>query len=241
MFGLSAEGLTFSDRRDAGRKLAALLTNYADQDDVRVLGIPRGGVQVAFEIAVFLSAPLDVFLLRKLGVPGEEELAFGAIASGGVRVLDHETIRSFGISEQEIERVTDMELRELHRREAAYREDRGPLEAEGKTVILVDDGIATGSSMRAGVQALRQLQPRRIVVAVPVAPFRASEQLKADIDEFVCLETPMFFQAIGQFYDDFSQVPDEEVLALLAKARQPVRERAAGRAGGVNEGIVEVP
>jgi len=228
MFGLSGEEATFSDRRDAGRRLAAFLTNYANQDDVLVLGIPRGGVQVAFEIASRLSAPLDVFLLRKLGVPGEEELAFGAIASGGTRVLDYETIHAFGISEQEIERVTNMELRELHRRETAYREDRPPLEVKGKTVILVDDGIATGSSMRAGVQALRQLHPRRVVVAVPIAPVHASEQLKGDFDEFVCLQTPIFFQAIGQFYDDFSQVPDEEVLAMLAKAPQPVKTKAAG-------------
>jgi len=230
MFGLSAEELTFSDRRDAGRKLAALLTNYANQDDVLVLGIPRGGVQVAFEIATRLSAPLDVFLLRKLGVPGEEELAFGAIASGGVRVLDHETIDAFAISEQAIERVTGMELRELHRRETAYRQGRPPLDVKGKTTILVDDGIATGSSMRAGVQALHQLHPRRIVVAVPVAPARAAEQLKAYIDEFVCLQTPVFFQAIGQFYDDFSQVPDEEVLSMLNSAPWPARQGAA--AGG---------
>jgi len=232
MFGLSAEELTFSDRRDAGRKLAALLTNYANQDDVLVLGIPRGGVQVAFEIATRLSAPLDVFLLRKLGVPGEEELAFGAIASGGIRVLDYETIHAFGISEQEIERVTAMELRELLRREAAYRENRPPLEMKEKTIILVDDGIATGSSMRAGVLALRHLQPRRIVVAVPVAPVRASEQLKADIDEFVCLQTPVFFQAIGQFYDDFSQVPDEEVLSMLDNAPQRALQKAAGGGTG---------
>jgi putative phosphoribosyl transferase len=232
MFGLSAEELTFSDRRDAGRKLAALLTNYAKQDDVLVLGIPRGGVQVAFEIATRLSAPLDVFLLRKLGVPGEEELAFGAIASGGVRVLDYETIHAFGISGHEIERVTEMELRELHRRETAYRQGRPPLDVKGRTIILVDDGIATGSSMRAGVQALHQLQPRRIIVAVPVAPVRASEQLNAHIDEFVCLQTPMFFQAIGQFYDDFSQVPDEEVLSMLNSAPQPARQKVAAGGSG---------
>ena len=219
--------MTFADRTDAGRMLAAQLGHYANCSDVVVLGIPRGGVQVAFEIAKHLCAPLDVFLLRKLGAPGEEELAFGAIASGGIRVLDHETINALGISEQEIERVTDMELRELHRRESAYRGDRPPLDVVGKTVILVDDGIATGSSMRAGVQALRRLHPARIVVAVPVAPARSFAQV-IEIDEFVCLQTPMFFQAIGQFYDDFSQVSDEQVLAMLGGTPLLAREKTAG-------------
>ena len=219
--------MTFADRTDAGRMLAAQLGHYANRSDVVVLGIPRGGVQVAFEIAKHLSVPLDVFLLRKLGAPGEEELAFGAIASGGIRVLDHETINALGISEQEIERVTDMELRELHRRESAYRGDRPPLDVVGKTVILVDDGIATGSSMQAGVQALRRLHPARIVVAVPVAPARSFAQV-IEIDEFVCLQTPMFFQAIGQFYDDFSQVSDEQVLAMLGGTPLLAREKTAG-------------
>ena len=219
--------MTFADRTEAGRVLAAQLSHYANRSNLVVLGIPRGGVQVAFEIAKHLCAPLDVFLLRKLGAPGEEELAFGAIASGGIRVLDHETINALGISEQEIERVTDMELRELHRRESAYRGDRPPLDVVGKTVILVDDGIATGSSMRAGVQALRRLHPARIVVAVPVAPARSFAQV-IEIDEFVCLQTPMFFQAIGQFYDDFSQVSDEQVLAMLGGTPLLAREKTAG-------------
>jgi putative phosphoribosyl transferase len=228
MFGLGEKERVFSDRCDAGRKLAALLSNYANRNDVLVLGIPRGGVQVAFEVATRLAAPLDVFLLRKLGVPGEEELAFGAIASGGVRVLDPETIAALCISEQEIERVTDMELQELHRRETAYRSDRPPLNLREKTVILVDDGIATGSSMRAGIQALRELHPGRIVVAVPVAPVRTCTQLKTEVDEFVCVQTPLFFQAIGQFYDDFSQVSDEEVLAMLESSPQLARKEAVG-------------
>jgi putative phosphoribosyl transferase len=219
---------TFVDRSDAGRKLAALLVGYANRDDVIVLGIPRGGVQVASEVAARLSAPLDVFLLRKLGVPAEEELAFGAIASGGVRVLDRETIEALGISEQEIAQVTTREQRELQRRETAYRGDRPPLDVKGKTVILVDDGIATGSSMRAGIRALRQLQPQRVVVAVPVAPLRTCNQLKSEVDEFVCIQTPASFLAIGQFYDDFSQVSDEEVLALLGYPQSSARKIAAG-------------
>jgi len=225
----SEGGLTnFVDRTDAGRLLAARLNGYSNRRDVLVLGIPRGGVQVAFEVATQLSAPLDVFLLRKLGVPGEEELAFGAIASGGVRVLDPETIAAFSISEEEIERITNMELTELHRRETAYRGDRPPLNLQGKTVILVDDGIATGSSMRAGVKALRQLHPGRIVVAVPVAPLRAVNQLSGEVDQIVCVRNPLFFQAIGQFYDDFSQVSDEEVLAMLGSAPRPALKRAVG-------------
>jgi putative phosphoribosyl transferase len=222
------EEMTFSDRMEAGRKLAALLAGYANREDVVVLGIPRGGVQVAAEVAAQLSAPLDVFLLRKLGVPGEEELAFGAIASGEVRVLDRETIAALNISEQEIAQVTNKEKSELRRRETAYRGDRPALDVNGKTVILVDDGIATGSSMRAGIRALRLLRPQRIVVAVPVAPMRTYNQLASEVDEFVCVQTPMFFHAIGQFYDDFSQVSDEEVLGLLNRAPQPAIKNAAG-------------
>jgi putative phosphoribosyl transferase len=210
--------MPFVDRKDAGRKLAERLAAYANRDDVVVLGTPRGGVPVAFEVAVRLFAPLDVFLLRKLGVPGHEELAFGAIASGGVRVLDHETIEALGISEQDIEQVTTDELKELERREKAYRGERPALDVKTKTVILVDDGVATGSSMRAGIRALRQLQPKRIVVAVPVAPVGTCNQLSKEVDEFVCVVTPPLFYAIGQFYEDFTQVSDEEVLALLGRA-----------------------
>ena len=227
MWSDSAE-MAFADRTEAGRKLAALLAGYANRADVIVLGIPRGGVQVAVEVAAQLSVPLDVFLLRKLGIPGEEELAFGAIASGDVRILDRETIEALGISEQEIEQVTNAEQSELQRRERAYRGSRPALDVQGKTVIFVDDGIATGSSMRAGIKALRLLQPRRIVVAVPVAPARTCNQLRSEVDELVCVRTPMFFHAIGQFYEDFTQVSDEEVLALLSSGQGSALKKAAG-------------
>jgi putative phosphoribosyl transferase len=216
----------FADREDAGRKLAEKLSHYANKRDVVVLGIPRGGLPVAFEVAARLCVPLDVFLLRKLGVPGHEELAFGAIASGGVRVLDHETIDALGIPERAVEQVTSTERRELERRARVYRGDRPPLDVKKKTVIVVDDGIATGSSMRAGIRALRQLQPKRIVVAVPVAPLRTCSLLKSEVDELVCLQTPPLFHAIGQFYADFSQVSDQEVLALLDRAQWHTMKKA---------------
>lgn len=209
----------FVNREDAGRKLAEKLTHYANKKDLVVLGIPRGGLPVAFEVAARLCAPLDVFLLRKLGVPGHEELAFGAIATGGVRVLDQEIVEALDISERAIEQVTSTERSELERHARVYRGDRPALDVKGKTVILVDDGIATGSSMRAGIRALRQLQPKRIVVAVPVAPKRTCDLLKGELDELVCLQTPPLFHAIGQFYEDFSQVSDQEVLALLDRAQ----------------------
>jgi putative phosphoribosyl transferase len=218
--------MLFADRQDAGRLLAEKLAGYAKRDDVVVLGIPRGGVPVAFEVAARLSAPLDVFLLRKLGVPGHEELAFGAIASGGVRVLDQETIEALGIAEQDIEQVTTDELKELERREKAYRGGRPMLDVKRKTVILVDDGIATGSSMRAGIRALRQLQPKRIVVAVPAAPAGTCSQLSKEVDELVCVATPPLFHAIGQFYEDFTQVSDQEVLALLSRPDRAVTAKA---------------
>jgi putative phosphoribosyl transferase len=212
------QGMIFADRTEAGRKLANRLTGYANRDDVMVLGIPRGGVAVAFEVAARLHAPLDVFLLRKLGVPGQEELAFGAIASGGVRVLDRDIIEAMGISEKEIELVTAKERQELRRREQVYRGERAALDVHGKTEIVEDDGVATGSSMFAGIEALRQLQPARMVVAVPVAPARTCKRLNDEVDEVVCLKTPDSFHAIGQFYENFSQVGDEEVIALLNHA-----------------------
>lgn len=191
-----------------------------------MLGIPRGGVLVALEVATCLSVPLDVFLLRKLGVPGQEELAFGAIASGGTRVLDQETIEALSISEQEIEQVTDSERAELERRENLYRSGRSALNVKDKAVILVDDGIATGSSMRAGIHALWQLQPKRIVVAVPMAPQKTCSVLMNEVDELVCVQTPPFFYAIGQFYEHFEQVSDVEVLAALEQANQAVLKKA---------------
>ncbi len=211
----------FRDRVDAGGKLAKQLSTYANRSDVIVLGIPRGGVPVAFEVANALNAPLDVFLSRKLGVPGQEELAFGAVATGGIRVLDHELIDAVGIPEHEIERITEHVKMELERREDVYRSGRPPLDVEGQTVILVDDGIATGSSMRAAINALRQMKPARIVIAVPVAPVSTCERLREDVDELVCIDTPEPFFAIGQFYEDFSQLTDEEVTLLLHRASQP--------------------
>lgn len=206
----------FRDRREAGRALARRLASYAGRADVIVLALPRGGVPVASEIARAMDVPLDVFLVRKLGVPGHEELAMGAIASGGARVLDSEVVQVYRISEEEIARVAAAESRELVRREHAYRGDRPPLDLQGRTVILVDDGLATGSSMRAGLAALRRLSPARIVIAVPVAPCSTLSALAGLADETVCLATPEPFHAVGMFYDDFGQVGDKEVRDALA-------------------------
>jgi len=216
--------MIFANRTEAGRGLAQRLKKYANRDDVIVLGAPRGGVPIAFEVATALHAPLDVFVLRKLGVPGREELAFGAIASGGVRVLDRRTIEGLGITGLDIERVTQAERQELERRERAYRGGRPPLDVTGMVVILVDDGIATGSSMWAAIRALRLMKPARIVIAVPVAPPSACDLLLPEVDEFVCLEMPEPFFGVGQFYEDFSQVSDEEVKELLGSASWQLRE-----------------
>lgn len=210
--------MIFANRTEAGQKLALRLRKYANRDDVIVLGVPRGGVPVAFEVAKGLRAPLDVFVLRKLGVPGREEFAFGAIASGGVRILDRDTVEGLGITGLDIQRVTLAEEKELERREQAYRGARPPLDISGLTAILVDDGIATGSSMRAAIRALRQMKPSRIVIAVPVAPVSTCNRLQFEADELVCLEMPEPFYGVGQFYDDFSQVSDEEVKDLLDSA-----------------------
>ena len=220
--------MIFDDRVDAGRQLAEQLRKYTKRSDVVVLGIPRGGVPVAYEVAVALGAPLDIFVSRKLGVPGEEELAFGAVATGGVRVLDHDLIRSVGISKEEVERITERVRAEVLRRERLYRGSRPPLKLEGKVAILVDDGIATGSSMLAAIRALRQLKPASIVVAVPVAPPSTSHRLGKEVDELVCVQTPEEFFAIGNFYSDFSQVADNEVTELLGRvANQPAHRRAS--------------
>jgi len=210
----------FADRTDAGRRLAKLLRAYQDRKDAVVLGVPRGGVVVAFEVASALHLPLDVFVSRKLGVPGREELAFGAIASGNVRVFDREIVEGLEITERQIDEVTRAARKELERREHLYRGCRAPLALEGRTTLLIDDGIATGSSMLAAIQALRHLKPARLVVAVPVAPQATCTRLRREVDELVCVETPKFFYAIGQFYDDFSQVSDEEVTELLRLAPQ---------------------
>jgi len=210
--------MIFADRTEAGQKLALRLKKYASHKDVIVLGTPRGGVPVAYEVALELKLPLDIFVLRKLGVPGHEELAFGAIASGGVRVLDRDIVVGYGIAPSDIERIVRSERQEMQRREDAYRGGRPPLDVNGKTVILVDDGIATGASILAGIKALRQLNPARIVVAVPVAPPTTCARLRHETDELVCLETPHQFFGVGQFYFDFSQVTDEEVVEYLTSA-----------------------
>jgi putative phosphoribosyl transferase len=209
----------FHDRRAAGQTLASHLGEYARRPGVIVLALPRGGVPVAAEVASALHAPLDVFVVRKLGVPGQEELAMGALASGGVRVLDHEIVRAAGVTAADVERVTSMEAAELDRRERQYRGDRPPPAVEGKTVILVDDGLATGSSMRAAVAALRSRHPARVVVAVPVAAAETCAEFQAIADEIVCVETPSPFQAVGLWYEDFSQTSDEEVHTLLGQSR----------------------
>jgi predicted phosphoribosyltransferase len=208
----------FRDRRDAGRRLAAELSGYAGQSDVLVLALPRGGVPVAYEVSRALHAPLDVFMVRKLGFPGYEELAMGAIATGGVRVLDEDLLRMLEIPPEAIERVTEIELSELERRERKYRGDRPPPDVRGKTVILIDDGLATGSTMRAAVAALKKEGAKKIVVAVPVAPPETCRALRAQVDDIVCAVTPEPFRAVGLWYADFSQTTDDEVRELLARA-----------------------
>jgi predicted phosphoribosyltransferase len=205
----------FRNRTDAGRRLAEKLAAYANRPDVLVLGLPRGGVPVGFEVARVLGAPLDVFLVRKLGVPGYEELAMGAVASGGGRVLNDEIVHGLGISEHEIDAAVARELEELARREQLFRGDRPPPDIEGRTVILVDDGLATGATMRAASQALRQQHPARIVVAVPTASPDTCEALKAEADDVICAMTPEPFFAVGHWYEDFTQTTDDEVRHLL--------------------------
>jgi len=195
------------------------LTKYANRDDVLVLALPRGGVPVAFEVAHALRAPLDVFIVRKLGVPGQDELAMGAIATGGVRVLNEDVVRALGLSAKVIDAVAAREEKELERREHIYRGARTPPEVRERTVILVDDGLATGSTMRAAVAALRKQRPARIVVAVPVAAPETCEEFKTEVDETVCAATPRMFNGVGRWYEDFSQTSDGEVHELLAQAR----------------------
>jgi len=210
----------FPNRIEAGRLLAEKLEKYADRSDVIVLGLPRGGVPVANEVAERLRVPLDVFIVRKLGVPGFEELAAGAIASGGVRVLNEDVVRAIPHADQAIEAVTARESAELERREETYREGRPAPELRDRIVILVDDGLATGATMRAAVKALRQQAAAKIVVAVPVGPPDTCHEIEEQADETICLSTPEFFQAVGQYYEDFSQTTDEDVRELLGRAAQ---------------------
>jgi putative phosphoribosyl transferase len=216
----------FRDRSEAGRLLASKLAEYADRPDVLVLALPRGGVPVGYEVASALHAPMDVFIVRKLGVPGHEEFAMGAVATGGVRVINDQVVRALGIPDYVIEAVAAWEQQELERRERLYRGDRPPPDVRGKTVILVDDGLATGSTMLAAVEALRRQGPARIVVAVPVASPDTCELLKAEVHEVVCAATPEPFYAVGLWYQDFSQTTDEEVRELLARSATEVGAEA---------------
>jgi len=211
----------FRDRTEAGRLLAAKLTRYANRPDTLVLALPRGGVPVALEVAKALNAPLDAFVVRKLGVPGHEELAMGAIASGGVRILNRDVVEGLRISRVLIDAVEAQERPELARREILYRDARPPPQARDRIVILIDDGLATGSTMLAAVRALRKLRPARIVVAVPAAAPSTCDEFKIEVDEVVCAETPVPFYAVGAWYEDFSQVSDEEVRQILESQALP--------------------
>ena len=214
--------MQFQDRRDAGKKLAGELVQYAGRTDVLVLALPRGGVPVAYEVALALNAPLDVFIVRKLGLPGREELAVGAIASGGIRVLNEDVIGLLNVPQDVISLVAKRELQELQRREQIYRGKRPAPEVRDRTVILIDDGLATGASMRAAIVGVRSHNPARIVVAVPTASKEACEGLRHDVDEMVCGITPEPFYGVGRWYEDFRQTTDEEVRVLLEEANQQV-------------------
>ena len=214
--------MPFKDRRDAGRQLAARLSKYKNANAV-VLALPRGGVPVGFEVAEFLNLPLDVFLVRKLGVPGREELALGAIASGGVLVLNQDIVHKTGVDEEVIDAIAEREQKELERREHAYRDGRPAAAIEGRTAVLVDDGLATGATMLAAARAVRKLRPEWLVVAVPVAAPETCAYFRNEADEIVCAETPRPFRAVGLWYEEFPQTSDEEVRDLLTRAAQQVQ------------------
>jgi putative phosphoribosyl transferase len=209
--------MRFHNRSDAGRQLASKLSAFAHRDDVVVLALPRGGVPVAFEVARALNAPLDIFLVRKLGVPGHPELAMGAIASGGVRVLSEDIIEQLGVSPTAVEQVAVRERLELERRDRLYRGERPPPLLRDRTVILVDDGLATGATMEAAIVAVRQYQPARVIVAAPVGATETCRRLKALADDVICASTPEPFQAVGLWYDQFDQTSDDEVIELLRR------------------------
>jgi putative phosphoribosyl transferase len=210
----------FANRHDAGRHLARELQSYANRDDVRILALPRGGVPVAAEVSADLGVPFDVFIVRKLGVPGHEEYAMGAIASGETIFLNHEALEHLQVADSELRAVIEREKRELKRREELYRKNRPPLDLQNKVVILIDDGLATGSTMRAAVAAVRQHRPGKVVVAVPVAAASTCREFERVADEIVCLVSSEMFYAVGQWYEDFSQTTDDEVRELLAEVAQ---------------------
>jgi predicted phosphoribosyltransferase len=210
----------FKDRRDAGRKLAQKLSAYAKQQNMLILALPRGGVPVAYEVALALGVPLDIFLVRKLGLPGREELAIGAIASGGIRVLNSDIVRMLSIPDEVVNFVARRELQELQRRERLYRGNRPSPELRDQGVILIDDGLATGASMRAAVAGLRAQHPARIVVAVPAAAAETCDAFRSEVDEVICALTPEPFHGVSRWYEDFSQVTDEEVRTLLEEANR---------------------
>ncbi|HEY7089331.1 MAG TPA: phosphoribosyltransferase [Tepidisphaeraceae bacterium] len=224
-FAMSWAGSTapflFSDRSHAGKVLANQLQAHANEPDVLVLALPRGGVPVAYEVAKALGSPLDVFQVRKLGVPGEEELAMGALASGGILFLNRGIIESIGITPEQIDAVIQQEQAELERRDRAYRGDRPTPQINGKTVILIDDGLATGSTMRAAAEAIRRQQPKRLIIAVPTGAAETCEQLRAFADEVICAIAPSDFRAVGLWYEDFPQLNDQQVRELLAHATIP--------------------
>jgi putative phosphoribosyl transferase len=218
--------MRFKNRVEAGRFLAERLSAYANRPDTLVFGLPRGGVPVAYEVATALNSPMDVFVVRKLGVPGHEELAMGAIATGGARSLNHDVIEYLRIPEEVVDEVTEREKQELQRRERLYRDNRPARSPRDRVAILVDDGLATGSSMRAAALAMREQQPASIVVAIPVASIEACDDLRSQADEVVCLYTPEPFYAVGLWYEDFSQTTDEEVRDLLARAENKLTSAA---------------
>jgi putative phosphoribosyl transferase len=222
--------MRFQDRTDAGRRLADLLTGYRDESP-RVLGLPRGGVPVAYEIARTLGVPLDVWVVRKVGAPGQPELGLGAVAEGGALFLDRGMMRSLGVSEAEVLRTAEWEAEEVRRRVARFRGAYPAPELEGRTVILVDDGVATGGTVRAAIRALRERRPGKIVLAVPVGAVESLESLRPEVDDIICVHPAEFMRSVGEFYDDFNQTPDEEVQQLLARAREQGSPRAAMDAG----------
>ena len=225
--------MLFRDRTEAGRVLADRLAAYANYPDAMVLALPRGGVPVAFEIAEALNLPLDIFVVRKLGLPGHEEFAMGAIASGGARVLNQDLIRQLSLSDEIIEHIVAREQRELERRERTYRGQRPVLDVRDHIIIIVDDGLATGSSMRAAIAALRQKRPKKLIVAVPVGARMTCSELEALADEVICLETPENFSAVGLRYRDFSQITDEEVIDLLERNRKNSEARNMSQEAGL--------